>query len=241
MNAHTSSEQPNAKSGITGSILKRLLQIGIITVAQAAMLFISSGRLDWVMAWVYIGISVGFIVINVLINLTKNPELIAERGQIKEDSKKWDIMLTKLFALVWVGTMIVAGLDMRFGWSSQVALAIQLVALAFVVLGFALVIWAMASNKFFSSVVRIQKDRGHTVVTSGPYQYVRHPAYVGALTYSLATPLLLGSLLALIPAALTMFMVIVRTVLEDKTLLDELDGYQDYARRVRYRLLPGIW
>ena len=241
MNAHTFSEQPNAKSGITGAIVKRLLQVGIITVAQAAMLFISSGRLDWVMAWVYIGISVGIIVINVLIILPKNPELIAERGQIKEDAKKWDIMLTKLSTPVWAGALIVAGLDVRFGWSPQPILAIQLVALVFVVLGFGLVSWAMASNKFFSSVVRIQKDRGHTVVTSGPYQYVRHPAYVGTFTYSLATPLLLGSLWALIPTALTMFMVIVRTALEDKTLLDELDGYQDYARRVRYRLLPGLW
>ncbi len=241
MNANTFSEQPNAKSGITGAVLKRMLQVGIITVAQAAMLFISSGRLDWVMAWVYIGISVGFIVINVLIILTKNPELIEERGQIKEDTKKWDIMLLKLSTPVWAGILLVAGFDVRFGWSPQPILAIQLVALAFVVLGFALVSWAMASNKFFSSVVRIQKERGHTVVTSGPYQYVRHPGYVGALTYSLATPLLLGSLRALIPVALAMFMVIVRTVLEDKTLLDELDGYQDYARRVRYRLLPGIW
>ena len=241
MNANKSFEQPNAKSGITGSILKRLLQIGIIPVVQAAMLFISSGRLDWVMAWVYIGISVGIIIINALIILPKNPELIVERGQIKEDAKKWDIMLIKLSTPVWVGTLLVAGLDVRFGWSPQPILAIQLVAMAFVVLGFALVSWAMASNKFFSSLVRIQKDRGHTVVTSGPYQYMRHPGYVGALTYSLATPLLLGSLWALIPVALTMFMVIVRTVLEDKTLLDELDGYQDYARRVRYRLLPGIW
>lgn len=241
MNTNTSSEQQNDKSGMTGSILKRLLQICITTVSQAAMLFISSGRLDWAMAWVYIGICVGIIVINVLIILPKNPELIAERGQIKEDTKKWDIMLTRLSTPIWAGILIVAGLGVRFGWSPQPILAIQLVALAFVVLGFALVIWAMASNKFFSSVVRIQKDRGHTVVTFGPYQYVRHPGYVGALTYSLATPLLLGSLWALIPTALIMFMVIVRTAMEDKTLLDELDGYQDYARRVRYRLLPGIW
>ncbi|TKJ33143.1 isoprenylcysteine carboxyl methyltransferase [bacterium (candidate division B38) B3_B38] len=241
MNTHKSFEQPNAKSGLTGAILKRMLQIGINTVAQAAMLFISSGRLDWVMAWVYIGICVGIIVINVLIILPKNPELIAERGQIKEGTKKWDIMLTRLSTTIWAGALIVAGLDLRFGWSPQPILAIQLVALVFVVLGFGLVIWAMASNKFFSSVVRIQKDRGHTVVASGPYQYVRHPGYVGALTYSLTTPLLLGSLWALIPTAFIMFMVIIRTVLEDKTLLNELDGYQDYARRVRFRLLPGLW
>ncbi|MFB0519276.1 MAG: isoprenylcysteine carboxylmethyltransferase family protein [Acidobacteriota bacterium] len=241
MNTNKSFEQPNAKSGMTGAVIKRLLQVGIITVAQAAMLFISSGRLDWVMAWVYIGISVGIIVINVLIILPKNPELIAERGQIKEGTKKWDIMLTRLSTPAWAGALIVAGLDVRFGWSPQLILAIQLVAMAFVVLGFGLVSWAMASNKFFSSVVRIQKERGHTVVTSGPYQYVRHPGYVGTFTYSLVTPLLLGSLWALIPSGLIICIIFVRTALEDKTLLDELDGYQDYARRVCYRLLPGIW
>ncbi|MDH5174368.1 MAG: isoprenylcysteine carboxylmethyltransferase family protein [Elusimicrobiota bacterium] len=241
MNTHKSFEQPNAKSGMTGSILKRLLQVAISTVAQAAMLFISSGRLDWVMAWVYIGVNVGIVVINALIILPKNPELIAERGQIKENTKDWDRVLIKLFTPVWGSTFVVAGLDVRFGWSPQPFLAIQLVALVFVALGFGLVSWAMASNKFFSSVVRIQKDRGHTVATSGPYQYVRHPGYVGMLTYLLATPLLLGSLWAIIPAGLIICIIFVRTILEDKTLLDELDGYQDYARRVRYRLLPGIW
>lgn len=241
MNADSSFEQLNDKSGLTGAILKRLLQVVFFLLFQAAILFISSGRLDWVMAWAYIGVNVSAIAINVLIILPKNPELIAERGQVKENIKVWDKVLVSLSMPVWVGTLIMAGLDERFRWSPQLALPIQFVALVFVLLGYGLVSWAMASNKFFSTFVRIQKDRGHTVVTSGPYQYVRHPGYVGTITYSLATPLLLSSLWALIPVGLTICLIVVRTALEDGILLNELDGYQDYAQRVRYRLLPGIW
>jgi protein-S-isoprenylcysteine O-methyltransferase Ste14 len=107
--------------------------------------------------------------------------------------------------------------------------------------GMLLVSWAMASNKFFSTTVRIQDDRGQTVTSSGPYRLVRHPGYVGFLVSNLATPLLLGSLWALIPAVVLEALVVVRTALEDRTLQAELGGYRDYARRVRYRLLPGVW
>jgi protein-S-isoprenylcysteine O-methyltransferase Ste14 len=101
--------------------------------------------------------------------------------------------------------------------------------------------WAVISNKFFSDVIRIQVDRGHTVVSHGPYQHVRHPGYIGMISYALATPFLLDSPWALIPGGVTVSLIIVRTVVEDRTLLAELDGYQDYAARVRYRLLPGVW
>ena len=149
-----------------------------------------------------------------------------------------------LFFLILVGPlawMIVAGLDERFGWSPQIPLALQLVALVIMVLGYVVGIWAMAVNRYFSAVVRIQKDRGHTVVSDGPYRFVRHPAYATGIVSCLATPILLGSLWALIPCGLVAVVTVVRTALEDKTLLDELDGYKDYARRVRYRLLPGAW
>ena len=194
------------------------------------------------MAWAYISLNVGIVAINALIIIPKSPELIAERAQMKEGTKDWDRVLAPLMEIGrTVVTLIVAGLDVRFGWSPPLALAIQLIALVFVALGYGLWSWAMASNKFFYGTVRIQKDRGHTVVTAGPYQYVRHPGYVGAITFSLATPLLLSSLWALIPAALTMCIIIVRTALEDRTLQDELDGYKDYAKKVHYRLLPGLW
>lgn len=171
------------------------------------------------------------------------PELIAERAKIKPDARTWDTMLmgfTKLLSLV---VPLVAGLDMRLGWTEQAyrPTTVHLIGLAFAALGYWLSSWAVISNKFFSDVIRIQMDRGHTVVSDGPYKYVRHPGYVGIILYSLAAPFLLDSPWALIPGGLTVLLIIVRTVVEDKTLLAELDGYQEYATRVRYRLLPGIW
>jgi len=120
-------------------------------------------------------------------------------------------------------------------------ITIQVIAMIFYALAQGLFSWAMASNKFFSATVRIQDDRGHTVASGGPYQYVRHPGYVGYIASWIATSLALGSLWALFPAGLVMCLMVVRTVLEDKTLLEERDGYPDYAARVRYRLLPGVW
>lgn len=232
-------DQPNRKPSIASGLLKWLRQWVIITLMLAAILIITSGHLDWVMAWVYIGL---YIVSVVSQWLVLSPELKAERAQIKEDTKSWDRVLAPLMALycpacIW----ITAGLDIRFGWSPFIPLTLQIVALVIAVLGFLLTMWAMASNRFFYGTVCIQKDRGHTVVTSGPYQYMRHPGYVGAIIFNIATPLILNSLWAFIPAAFTTGIIIVRTALEDMTLKEELDGYRGYAKRVRYRLLPGIW
>jgi protein-S-isoprenylcysteine O-methyltransferase Ste14 len=136
---------------------------------------------------------------------------------------------------------IVAGLDQRYGWTSGFPLAAQIMALILCVLGYALFVWATASNTFFSQIVRIQFERGHSVATSGPYRYVRHPAYVGAILFELAVPILLASWWACIASGLNVLLLILRTALEDRTLQVELAGYVDYARQVRYRLLPGIW
>jgi len=170
-----------------------------------------------------------------------SPELIAERGEIKENVKGWDRMLGALIGVLTLGSLVVIGLDARFGWSPRLAWAIQLGGLVFLALGQGLFSWAMASNKFFSRVVRIQIDRDQTVATGGPYRYVRHPGYVGYIISWLATSLALGSLWGLIPAGLVVCLMVVRTALEDRTLQDELDGYKEYAAQVRYRLLPGIW
>jgi protein-S-isoprenylcysteine O-methyltransferase Ste14 len=202
-------------------------------------LFISSGRLDWVWAWAYLGIGVGILIVNVLV---MPPELIAERGRSnKEGVKGWDRVLTALTILPTLAAPIVAGLDARFGWSPQLTLAIHLAGLAFMALGQGLFTWAMASNKFFSTSVRIQVERDHTVASGGPYRYVRHPGYVGYIVSMCATALALGSLWALIPAGIVMCLFVVRTALEDRTLQEELEGYKDYAQRVRHRLLPGVW
>ena len=239
MNTNTSANQPNGKSDLASRIRKRMLQVVVQFLVLAAILFISSGRLDWVWAWAYLGVGVTILAINVLV---MPPEVIAERGRTdKEGIKSWDRVLTTLSILPTLGTPIMAGLDVRFGWSPQLALAIQIVALVVWALAQGLFTWAMVSNRFFSTSVRIQADRGHTVASGGPYRYVRHPGYVGYIASSFATALALGSLWALIPAGLVMCLLVVRTAREDRTLQEELNGYKEYARQVRYRLLPGVW
>jgi protein-S-isoprenylcysteine O-methyltransferase Ste14 len=220
------------------AVVRRVIQLASTLVILAASLFLSSGRLDWGMAWAYLGLYVGMIVAT---GLVIERDLIAERARVGEGTKDWDRVLGSLsMLLVTPGALIVAGLDERFGWS-QIALAVQIVAIGFVILGSALTVWAMASNKFFSSTVRIQKERGHAVVSDGPYGLVRHPGYLAWCISAPAIPLMLGSLWALIPGLLGMCALVIRTSLEDRTLREELPGYQNYARRVRYRLLPGLW
>jgi protein-S-isoprenylcysteine O-methyltransferase Ste14 len=137
--------------------------------------------------------------------------------------------------------LIVAGLDIRHGWSPRVPPTLQVAALAVAAGGNLISIWATAVNKFYSRFVRIQKERGHVVVSDGPYRYVRHPGYLGQIIFSLASALALGSVWALIPSSLFAALLVVRTALEDRTLQDELEGYKEYTQRVRHRLIPYIW
>lgn len=168
-------------------ILKRLLQVSAFIAILAVLLFVPAGRVDWVMGWAFIGVYVVGVLLTAAYVGRINPDLIEERTQVKEGTKGWDRVLTNLFSLVALpGVMIVAGLDMRFGWSSF-PMPVQLMALAFNGLGYGLVVWAMATNAFFATYVRIQTDRGHKVVTDGPYRFVRHPGYVGMVTL-LSTP-----------------------------------------------------
>ncbi|MDO9129450.1 MAG: isoprenylcysteine carboxylmethyltransferase family protein, partial [Anaerolineales bacterium] len=189
MNAHTPFEPSRGESKTSRAVLKRMLQVVITYLILAAILFVSSGRLNWIWAWAYLGLSLGILIINVSI---LPAELIAERGQPKDNVKRWDRVLTIFAGLPTLGAPIVAGLDERFGWSPQLIPAIHLVGLTFFVLGQGLFSWAMASNKYFSTLVRIQMDRGHTVATSGPYRYVRHPGYTGYIVSFFGMSLALG-------------------------------------------------
>jgi len=220
---------------------KYILQHGLFVLIQVASLVIASGRLDWVRAWVYIGVHLAGLGVNALVLIPTNPELVVERARFR-GKRDLDRVLAGVMALYGpAGICIVAGLDVRFGWSPGIPLALLIAALAVMVLGSLLTTWAMASNRFFYGILRIAKDRGHTVATSGPYRYVRHPGYVGIIAFDLAMPLILGSLWALIPAGLTTCIIILRTALEDRALHEELEGYREYVQRVRYRLLPGVW
>ena len=211
-----------------------------------AALFIPAGRWDWGMGWVFIGVYIFTTVTSRVILIRQDPDLAAERVRSterdREGVKGWDKLLSPLVALYGpVVIWIVAGLDERFGWSLPVAPWLTIVAIVVALLGSALATWAMLSNTFFSGTVRIQEERGHTVASGGPYHYVRHPGYVAGILFDVATPLILGSLWALIPTVLTICAFVVRTALEDRTLREELDGYEEYAQRTRYRLLPGVW
>lgn len=219
-----------------------LIKGAFAKLTMVAILFLTSGRWDWWMGWVLFGIYVTRDVIVALLFIPTNPELIAERAAIYEGTASWDIALASLAAsLTPMITWIVAGLDLRFGWTSQIVPALQTLGFILIVLGFALVTWAMYANTFFSTIFRIQRDRNHSVITDGPYRFVRHPGYVGAIMFQIGTPLLLSSLWAFIPSGLSVLFYLIRTWMEDRTLVVELEGYRAYTERVRFRLLPGIW
>lgn len=213
--------------------------MGIVVMGIA--LFWSAGRIDWWPAWGAIAVMLGWITATAIVILRSNPDLLAERLGPRQGAKPWDTAIMSTVGLVQLVRYIVAGLDQRYGWTGGFPVAVQVAALIVCALGYALFVWATAANPFFSQIVRIQVERGQTVATGGPYHYVRHPAYAGAILYELAVPVLLASWWALAISGLNAILLILRTALEDRALQAELAGYVEYARQVRYRLLPGIW
>lgn len=219
-------------------VRKRWVPTGISLMITAACLFGAGGSLEWWNAWMLLALS---LATGVALTSGRDEKLDAERRNI-QGGKSWDKHLVAITVLVGpMATWIIAGLDYRFQWSKGLPSAVTAAGIAIAALGSGLLVWAMRSNPFFSAVVRIQKDRGHRVAEGGPYQYIRHPGYAGMILFTLATPAILGSPCALLPAAVTAGFGVARTALEDTTLRNELDGYSAYGTRVRYRLLPSIW
>jgi protein-S-isoprenylcysteine O-methyltransferase Ste14 len=233
--------QQNDESRQTLRLIGAVLREAMGVVIVALTLFLPAGRLDWAMGWALVGLYALWVAATALVLIPNNPELYLERATRREGGKTWDTVILSIIGLTTMAKHVVAGLDVRFGWTVPLPLALQLAAMGVAALGYALMTWALAVNAFFSKVVRIQEDRGQRVVTRGPYRLVRHPGYVGTIAFELATPIMLGSLWALIPGVLAASLTVVRTVLEDRTLRQELDGYQEYARHVPHRLLPGVW
>jgi len=226
---------------MTPAIRKRLVQIGFLVLIQAVILFASVWKWDWWNAWAYLGEYLAFLIFNVFVLLPHHKELAEERSRVGEGTKSWDKVIASIGAFGGLFILLLAGLDERFGWAGAIRLEVQIAAFVLLGLSYPLFTWAMVSNKFFAVTVRIQKERGHTVQTGGPYRFVRHPGYASLLVSYITIPIALGSLWACIPMALLVVNLFVRTALEDRTLQNELEGYKDYAARVRYRLLPGIW
>ena len=206
----------------------------------AALLFSSAGRLDWMMGWTFIGSLAECIVTNALILFHVNPEVLPVRLEGSTGAKPWDIVIVWVTGSLQLGSWLVAGLDTRFGWSEAISEVWNIAALMAVAAGNFVTLWAMSVNKFCARFVRVQAERGHHVIDTGPYRYVRHPGYVGWMLYCGATPIALGSWWALIPAVAAIGGVVLRTMLEDKMLRAELPNYKEYASRVRFRLLPGV-
>ncbi len=219
-------------------VLRRFFQVISQLLIIMIILFISAGTIWWLWAWIYLGIGILILAANALV---LDPGLVAERGKKKKDVKKFDKIITNINIIPAISIMIISGLEYRFGWSGKLTLYYHITGIFLMVLGNTLFTWAMVSNKYFSTSVRIQVDRNHKVAQGGPYAWVRHPGYTGYIIFTFATPMILGSLWGLLPAGVTFVLFIIRTILEDNTLQNELDGYREYAARVKYLLIPGIF
>jgi protein-S-isoprenylcysteine O-methyltransferase Ste14 len=202
-----------------------------------------SRQWDWWEAWAYaIFYILGFVISRVLA-ARRHPDLIAERAHYmqQENTKSWDKLLSLFLGLGGILVMLLAGFDALYNWSPPYSLPVKIISLFALLLGYALGSYALIENRFFSGTIRLQTERGHQVISSGPYRWVRHPGYASALLTYLATPFFLDSSWAFLPTVLIGILMIIRTYLEDRFLQNELEGYSDYTKRVRYRLLPGVW
>jgi protein-S-isoprenylcysteine O-methyltransferase Ste14 len=205
-----------------------------------AVLFGCAGTLEWSRGWFFIALTIVTLAVTIPVFCRENPEILRTRLQKTKGAKPVDKIIYAILMAAIFGCLAVAGFDARFGWSS-LAFEWTYLGLLLYIAGYIPVGLAMATNPFIERTVRIQEERGHVAVTSGPYRVVRHPMYAGLLLIMAGWPLLLGSTWSYWPIAVVVVTLIVRTVLEDRTLRRELPGYEEYTKRTRYRLLPGIW
>ena len=237
-------DEPRPRGGTPGlnregkrGVIKGFIRLALFLV----LLLVSAGRLDWAAAWLLAAVQTSVHAASVLLLVRLDPELLNHRNRAQANTEKPDRLLLALIFACYYLTLIVAGLDAgRHQWTG-LPLSARLAGAALLVAGAALITWAMAVNTHFEGTVRIQKERNHQVCQAGPYRIVRHPGYTGMILTFLGTPLLLGSCWALVPTFLTVALSAVRTAFEDQTLRRGLEGYPEYARQTKYRLLPHLW
>jgi protein-S-isoprenylcysteine O-methyltransferase Ste14 len=227
---------------MNGKLLTRYILDAVLgLVGAGVLLFWPAGRIDWWPGWGVLAVNAFMMTAMGLVIFNRYPDLMAERLFPPKDAKRWDIAINSGVRLSQAARYVVAGLDFRNGWTAGFPPGIQIAGLAVSFLGYAIIPWAVANNKFFSQIVRIQSNRGHAVSTGGPYRLIRHPSYLGMIAFELAIPVMLASWGALLISLFIVSLIILRTALEDRTLQAELPGYAEYAQQVRYRLLPKVW
>lgn len=211
------------------------------TLVFFALLFVAAGRINYWQGLIYVALGLIMFVLNYTV-LRIDRQLSDERSKPGEGTKKWDKNILGLSFLTTISMYLVAGLDSgRYHWSPDFHWSVYLSGIILTATGQLLFLIAQKQNKFFSSTVRIQTNREHTVCETGLYQFVRHPAYLGSIIQSIGFPMLFGSLWSIIPISLSIILLIIRTHLEDKTLRNELKGYESYCNKTRYRIIPYVW
>lgn len=222
------------------ALQKSMISLVVTVVIVAALLFGTAGTLNWSRGWSFMAAFIVAMLVSVGILWRTNPEIFVARSRVQTGTKWWDYIFLVLIIGGLAALLPVAGLDYRFAWL-QASDWLVVVGYLLFVLSFAGQIWPQATNRHFEPGVRIQTDRQHTVIDTGPYALVRHPGYVSGALLAISVALVLGSLVALLPAAIVIAALVMRTIIEDRTLQQELPGYADYALRVQYRWVPGVW
>jgi len=217
-----------------------LIREYLACIVMAFILVLTSGTWAWINIWIYAVLSTLTSVLVYIFVVRVNPSLYNERGNPKENTKKWDLIWVRVYGLTSYSSIIIAGLNKKNNWSSLGDKWIIPGGILIILSGM-LATWAMAENSYFSSVVRIQDDRGQIVVNSGPYQYIRHPGYLSGIMFFLGTPMVLDSVYSFFPFACIVVGFVIRVIFEEKMLIAKLDGYREYSQMVKYRLIPGIW
>jgi len=206
-----------------------------------ALIFVGAGRIDYWQGLTYVAIGLVMFVLSSTV-LQVDPELLEERSKPGKGAKKWDKNILGLSFLITIIIYVIVGLDSgRYHWSPEFHWSLYLLGIIFTIVGQLLFLIAQKQNKFFSSTMRIQTERGHTVCETGLYKFVRHPAYLGNLIQTIGFPLIFGSLWSIIPVCVSILILLIRTSLEDKTLINELNGYLKYTHKTRYRMIPYVW
>jgi protein-S-isoprenylcysteine O-methyltransferase Ste14 len=220
----------------------KLLIKGLVTnIIFTVILFVCAGRINYTQGWIFLSANVLTTLMN-FFTIRKNSELINERSNLGEGVKSWDKLLLGLSAVIYLIIIVIAGLDSgRFLWTTNFSWIISISGVAIMIIGQIIFLTARSQNKFFSSVMRIQKERGHVVCNTGLYKTVRHPGYSGMILSLIGLPLITTSIWSTIPTLIAIILLLIRTSLEDKTLKIELDGYDEYSKKTRYKLIPLIW